>query len=96
MLPVATADARRTKAAPIEVELLSTSVPCVNWYCDYPGTPYLLDGSSKAGQTNGNLMNTTVDESDVILTWFAPKGMYSATIIDTELRVITSSSSSRI
>ena len=37
-----------------------------------------------------------MNNSQICLTWFAPKGIYSATIIDTELRVITSSSSSRI
>lgn len=30
------------------------------------------------------------------LAWFAPNGMYSATMMDTELSVMTSSSSSRM
>ena len=71
---------------------MSTAVISGDISMDVPDESSSMAGEMKPPWTRS--VEPTFEFSWTI--WFAPKGMYSATMMDTELSVMTSSSSSRI
>lgn len=96
-------DRCKTEKRSMNIKLVSTRPNVLTLVLRFSATLHRPFVSAREASTNGSPCHIRAVKAKPcsvpikrVITWFAPKGMYSATMIDTELRVITSSNSSRI